>query len=443
MPRHHAIRFPLAAASALSLLIATLGGAAVAQASSAVPVGPNLVANGSLDATPPAADAWVAYGTWGWYTALPGWSVCQGANPPVIEWGANWLGAAQSGTGYVELNSDAPSAICQTVSTVVGQTYRLSFYFSARPGTPAAANLMDVGWGGTNLTATPIAAGGTGQANTVWTPYSFDVTATSTSTALQFTDVGAAYTVGCGNCGSLLDTVVVQQLDTAPTVTSVTVPTSPLPAGAGGTVTATYTDPDVADSHTASVDCGNGSVGSGVVVTEPSGSTPGTVTATCPYGSAGVYPVTVTVTDAFSLSGSLAATTDVVVYDASAGFVTGGGWVTDAGGARASFGFVAKYQSGATAPVGSLESQSTAGNFHSVGLNWLVVSGDQAQLAGSGTLNGMSGYSFLLTVQDAALSGGSLPRDTFGLTITGPDNFSYSTAGGLLPIGGGNIQIHS
>ena len=89
----------------------------------------------------------------------------------------------------------------------------------------------------------------------------------------------------------------------------------------------------------------------------------------------------------------------VVIYDTSAGFVTGGGWMISPPGAyvgnpaltgKANFGFVSKYQKGANVPTGDTEFQFQAGgfNFKSTVYEWLVISGSKAQYKGSGTVNG-------------------------------------------------------
>jgi len=107
----------------------------------------------------------------------------------------------------------------------------------------------------------------------------------------------------------------------------------------------------------------------------------------------------------------------VVVYDPSAGFVTGGGWVDSPAGAyvadltlsgKANFGFVSKYQKGANTPTGETEFQLhfATFNFKSTLYQWLVVSGAKAQYKGDGTINGAGTYSFLLTVTDGQLTGG-------------------------------------
>jgi hypothetical protein len=107
----------------------------------------------------------------------------------------------------------------------------------------------------------------------------------------------------------------------------------------------------------------------------------------------------------------------LAVYDPTAGFVTGGGWINSPSGAyradlsltgKANFGFVSKYQKGATTPTGNTEFQFHAGslNFSSTAYEWLVVQGqNRASYKGSGTVNGASGYGFLLSVIDNGSSG--------------------------------------
>ena len=106
-----------------------------------------------------------------------------------------------------------------------------------------------------------------------------------------------------------------------------------------------------------------------------------------------------------------------MVYDPSAGFVTGGGWINSPAGAyagnttlsgKAIFGFVSKYLKGATKPTGETEFEFQVANFdfHSASYEWLVVSGPLAQYKGSGTVNGVGDFAFLLTATDGQVTGG-------------------------------------
>ena len=145
-----------------------------------------------------------------------------------------------------------------------------------------------------------------------------------------------------------------------------------------------------------------------------------------------------------------------MVYDPSAGFVTGGGWIDSPGGAyvvdmnlagKANFGFVSRYKKGATLPTGNTEFRFKAGdlNFHSASYEFLVITmgGTNAQFKGSGTINGglaPNGAAFRFTIWARDDS-----PDTFRIRIwweDGGENVVYDNAFGQ-SIGGGSIVIHN
>ena len=107
-----------------------------------------------------------------------------------------------------------------------------------------------------------------------------------------------------------------------------------------------------------------------------------------------MYPVVVTVTDNGGLQSTVSR--NVVVYDPSAGFVTGSGWIqsppgaykpTRARWARATFSFVSKYQKGAKTPTGTTDlhaSRPSTSNSISEVYDRLVVGGARAQFKGIG-----------------------------------------------------------
>ncbi|MBI1760163.1 MAG: DUF11 domain-containing protein [Acidobacteria bacterium] len=215
---------------------------------------------------------------------------------------------------------------------------------------------------------------------------------------------------------------------------------------AGGTHTATWTVDALAQAGT---------------VNEATGAITGSFT----FTEAGVYKVTLTVTDGCGGTGS-ASTIDgldllVVIYDPNGGWVTGGGWINSPAGAyvpnpaltgKANFGFVSKYQNGQTVPTGNTEFQFKAGNlnFSSTSYEWMVISGARAQYKGAGTINGAGDYRFMLTAIDGQEPGGG-GADKFRIRIwnnnggglvydnqmNAPDSADLTTV-----LGGGSIVIH-
>jgi uncharacterized repeat protein (TIGR01451 family) len=169
------------------------------------------------------------------------------------------------------------------------------------------------------------------------------------------------------------------------------------------------------------------------------------------YAAAGIYDVCLTVTDPGGLSD--VACTYAVIYDPSAGFVTGGGWIDSPAtaykpdpslGGKANFGFVSKYKKGAKTPEGNTEFQFHAAglNFHSSSYEWLVVTGsDYAMFKGVGTINGEGEYKFRIWAGDA-------DPDTFRIKIWEEDELTAEETviydnGFDQAIGGGSIVIHT
>ena len=221
-----------------------------------------------------------------------------------------------------------------------------------------------------------------------------------------------------------------------------------------------FTDPNTGDTHTAVWDWGDGSTSNGLV-DETNGS--GSVTGSHSYSTAGVYTVKLTVTDDDGDSGH-STYQYVVVYDPEGGFVTGGGWIWSEPGwcqlsevcagaeGKANFGFVSKYNKGATVPTGNTEFNFVAGglNFHSSAYDWLVITGSNyARYKGSGAINGEMApngelYKFKIWAGDET---GSDSEDTFRIKIWYEDadgnEYDVYDNGFDQAIGGGSIKIHS
>ena len=156
----------------------------------------------------------------------------------------------------------------------------------------------------------------------------------------------------------------------------------------------------------------------------------------------------------------------LAVYDPTAGFVTGGGWINSPLGAyianpsltgKANFGFVSKYQKGANVPTGNTEFQFQEANlnFSSTNFQWLVIQGStSAQFKGTGTINGKGNYNFMVTVVDGDAFNGTKKPDSFRMKITDAvtaavvyDNQMGAPDTSITPtqqtyLGGGSIVIH-
>ena len=193
----------------------------------------------------------------------------------------------------------------------------------------------------------------------------------------------------------------------APTLAPFSIPTTPLPLTAGGVtlpISATFVDPGTADTHTATLDCGTGT---SVSSPAPNGKAGGE----CTFPSPGVYAIQLSVTDDDGGTDTKLATGQVVIYDASGGWVTGGGWIASPAGALASspaatgkltFGFVARYEVASTTPSGNAEFKLSLGklDFRSTSFDWLVVGDATAELQGRGTMNGAGDYAFKVVAVD-------------------------------------------
>jgi hypothetical protein len=214
------------------------------------------------------------------------------------------------------------------------------------------------------------------------------------------------------------------------------------------TASVSITDADKLDTHTAVWNWGDGTTSAGVVL-ENEGS--GTVSGEHSYTAPGIYTITVIVYDNFGNSGT-STSHPVVIYDPNGGFVTGGGWIYSAPGAaldvpnasgEAQFAFVSKYHKTATNPKGNVTFifEAAGINFTSTGIEYLVVNtaGNEAIFKGSGVLNEVGNYKFMIWAGDGT-------PDTFRIKIwtERPKNsFVVYDNGFNQPVSGGSIQIHT
>jgi hypothetical protein len=394
--------------------------------------------------------------------------VLDGAN---VAWSSSGDGALGTGRLLSARLTEGPHTITATVTDSDGQS--TSATTSARVTRNTAAGSPPVANAGADL---PASEGATvplnGQASSdadgdalmySWTVVGAPVddvelqNATTATPSFVAPDDGAytfRLTVSDGLSAPASDDVVVTVANLPPVVT-ITAPLSgQLFATGPVTVRASFTDPGPGDDHTCSItwDVDQATLVDTGVVDELERTCVATRTL-----AASVYTINVSVDDGDGGIGS--AQVQIVVYDPSAGFVTGGGWIQSPAGAstanptaagRANFGFEVRYRNGATLPTGETEFNFKAGgiNFHSTSYDWLVVADAKAQFRGNGTVNGVAGYSFLVSVVDGKASGVS----AFRIKIWNAGGVVYDNVPGApddldraapAPLGGGRVVVHS
>lgn len=165
----------------------------------------NLISNGSFESVSQAN------GSWSLYSTLSGWTV----GPQKVEVRNNVAGSAFAGLNFVELDTDRNSWISQSFTTIVGQTYHLSFMWANRPD-QLGTNSNGISW-------KVAALEGVVGKNTItaWTRFDQDFVATSTSTTLRLGASGSS-----DGMGTSLDAVSVTHLPPAAAKSTVPEPGS-------------------------------------------------------------------------------------------------------------------------------------------------------------------------------------------------------------------------
>ncbi|HEV7993211.1 MAG TPA: DNA/RNA non-specific endonuclease, partial [Gemmatimonadaceae bacterium] len=212
----------------------------------------------------------------------------------------------------VESNDRAPTAaIAGPASGVEGDALSFDASASTDPDGDVLAYTWTFGDGTT--------ASGAAPTHTFADDGSYAVTVTATDPA--------------GATSSATRTVVVA--NAPPAITAVSAPAAPISVGAAAATTVSFTDAGAADTHDAMIAWGDGQNSTVSAGTATSAS------ATHSYAAAGFYTVTVTVRDDDGASALTHAS--IIVYDAAAGRLTGAGWISNAAGAKTTFGVDVRY----------------------------------------------------------------------------------------------------
>ena len=134
-----------------------------------------------------------------------------------------------------------------------------------------------------------------------------------------------------------------------------------------------------------------------------------------------------------------AVTAALVVYDPSAGFTTGGGWVAD-GGEHGNFGFSVKYLKSGTIQGQALYVYrwgDVVTRVKSNAMRWLVISGSTAVFRGKATVNDVGNHTFEIRIVDNGQPGSA---DTFAIKIWRPNGTLLHEVPAAT-LGGGNLIV--
>ena len=263
-------------------------------------------------------------------------------------------------------------------------------------------------------------------------------------------EVTAVYPATLNYNGASATGIIV--INEPPAITAVTGTTAVVAPGTQVSVSATYSDPATGDAHTCTFAWGDGTVTTTGVI--PPGA--GVCQAVHTYATAGVYGVTVTVTDDDTLRAEAAF--DSVIVSTRIGTISGGGTVQSPAGAfvgspagTANITLSVRYASGAAVPSGVTSFTFTTArlSFSASTYQWMVVVGGRAWYRGTGmvTINGQSSPAEFLV---AAADGPNLTADSLRIRIWKASGVVYdnqpgaaqgATATPLMPSGPASIVV--
>jgi len=152
----------------------------------------NLFTDGSFESIVQAP------GTWGAYTAVPGWTVTKAngsATSTGLEVRDSLVGTAQDGANFVELDGYENDMIKQSFSTVVGQEYEIAFWFADRANV-AASSLGFLASVVSGSASSATGFGAVGDNGAAWHLITMDFTANSTTSIFSIKGTGTSDSFG-------------------------------------------------------------------------------------------------------------------------------------------------------------------------------------------------------------------------------------------------------
>lgn len=134
--------------------------------------------------------------------SIDGWTI-NGSNLPILDTVPGYHESAD-GDQYVILESNAALSISQIIPTILGERYKLSFFYAPNTSIPDSPDdSLEILWEGNTLAVVDATTPAVGARANYWQQYSFFVTATSSLSSLEFRDGFA----GGWYVGPLLDNV--------------------------------------------------------------------------------------------------------------------------------------------------------------------------------------------------------------------------------------------
>lgn len=167
----------------------TLSTAIVSPMAFAAPV--NLVQNGSFEIFTPGSAAKPSTSQYTLnFGGISGWTLDRNG----LELRNNVAGTAQNGSIFAELDVNANSKISQSISTIVGDSYTLGFYYSNRSYVSVASN--GLGWSLGSLTGLAPVLAYNATSDNDWHYYETNFVADSTTSLLSFFATGTSDSYG-------------------------------------------------------------------------------------------------------------------------------------------------------------------------------------------------------------------------------------------------------
>lgn len=237
-----------------------------------------------------------------------------------------------------------------------------------------------------------------------------------------------------------------------PAINSIVItPSGTVALGSGAvTLNSSFTDASGTGPYTAEITWGDGQTTTLSNVAGP------TFSSTHTYSAANTYTIKVKVSRGSSFGTSTFS--PVVVFDPNAGSMNGDGWFNSPLGSypanpsftgKVHFESEAKYEKKTNLLKGSMKVKLPGKDFKATSLSWLTITGSRVQLAGAGTIEGVGGYSFLLSGIDGKIDGKKLPDKVrikiwnvaTGEVIYDSQMNSPNAAAPTITLGGGNVNI--